>query len=288
MSLEEEGCYIRLMAFCWREGSIPADLDKLSRLCKGASTTVLRVVVDCFMPTPNDPTRLLHKRHEAEREKQREWREKSSEGGKKSAEKRAEKRAENPENKDTSKITRVVEPPYQPKGNISFASSSSSSSTKSEEQQSSHEQRKEQKAPDVTPITPSMVAQRVLTECCLASEEVLSVITDVVKAESKLPGYDPTTLRDKMITAWREFEAASPKLTQFAPGAAKFFGEARWRNKSNWGWKEGMEPPAARRYINTDSPSLVDKVRAQLGPEALAERDARISENKLNAISTTF
>jgi hypothetical protein len=153
---------------------------------------------------------------------------------------------------------------------------------------SSHEQRKEKKTPNVTPITPSMVAQGVLTECCLASDEVLGVITDVVKAESKLPGYDPTTLRDKMIAAWREFEAASPKLTQFAPGAAKFFGEARWRNKSKWGWKEGMEPPAARRYINTDSPSLLDKVRAQLGPEALAERDARIVENKLKAIPTTF
>jgi hypothetical protein len=129
---------------------------------------------------------------------------------------------------------------------------------------SPHEQKKEEKAPDVTPITPSMVAQGVLTECRLAREELLNVITDVVKAESKLPGYDPTALRDKMVTAWREFEAASPKLTQFAPGAAKFFGEGRWRNKSKWGWKEGMEPPAPRVFANVNSEeSLIDKVRRQ-------------------------
>ena len=48
MSLEEEGCYIRLLAYCWREGSIPSDLDKLSRLCKGASTTAVRVVTGCL------------------------------------------------------------------------------------------------------------------------------------------------------------------------------------------------------------------------------------------------
>ena len=85
MSLEEEGAYIRAIAFCWREGSIPADPDKLSKLLKGASTTVVRVVQERFKRSSEDASRLVHPRLEIEREKQRAWKEKSSEGGKKSS-----------------------------------------------------------------------------------------------------------------------------------------------------------------------------------------------------------
>ena len=130
MTLEEEGAYIRLLATCWREGSIPSDEIKLSRLCKGANTTVVRVVAECFYQSPTDPLRLLHKRLEAEREKQREWKSKSSEGGKKSAGLRAAKRVNNRNDKVSGQdilvedASRVVEPPYQPKGNSSSLSSS--------------------------------------------------------------------------------------------------------------------------------------------------------------------
>lgn len=86
MTLEEEGAYIRALAFCWREGSIPADETRLSLLLKGASTTVVRVVKLCFKQHPTEPNRLVHARLDAEREKQKQWRDKSSEGGKKSAE----------------------------------------------------------------------------------------------------------------------------------------------------------------------------------------------------------
>lgn len=88
MTLEEEGAYIRLLAFCWREGSIPSDLDALSRLCKGASTTLLSKVVPRFNRAVENGSRLVHTRLEAERKKQQEWREKSALGGKASAHKR--------------------------------------------------------------------------------------------------------------------------------------------------------------------------------------------------------
>lgn len=88
MTLEQEGAYIRLLAICWREGVLPADLKSLSMLCKGASPSVLRVVTKCFQPNPNQPGTLIHKRLTAEIEKQAEWRAKSAAGGKKSAEKR--------------------------------------------------------------------------------------------------------------------------------------------------------------------------------------------------------
>lgn len=88
MTLEQEGAYIRLLAICWREGNLPADLKSLSMLCKGASPAVLRVVTKCFQPNPNQAGTLIHKRLTAEIEKQAEWRAKSAAGGKKSAEKR--------------------------------------------------------------------------------------------------------------------------------------------------------------------------------------------------------
>lgn len=107
MSLEEEGAYIRLLSYCWREGSIPFDDELLSRLCKGASTTVVRVVKGCFNQSPTDPLRMVHKRLEEEREKQRKWREKSAEGGRKSAKKRAERKTSNRVNPTT------LQPPLQ-------------------------------------------------------------------------------------------------------------------------------------------------------------------------------
>jgi len=88
MTLEEEGAYIRAIAYCWREGSIPADYELLARLLKGASSNIVRVVAKCFNQHPSDPSRLVHKRLESEREKQRVWREKSSTGGKRSGESR--------------------------------------------------------------------------------------------------------------------------------------------------------------------------------------------------------
>lgn len=88
MTLEEEGAYIRALAYCWREGSIPADYELLSRLLKGGSTNILRVVVKCFNQHPTEPGRLVHGRLEKEREKQKKWREKSKNGGLKSGESR--------------------------------------------------------------------------------------------------------------------------------------------------------------------------------------------------------
>jgi len=88
MSLEEEGAYLRLLCLCWREGSIPADAERLGILCKGASTTVVAALMECFKPHPENPDRLIHPRLEEQRAAQREWREKSAEGGRKSAAKR--------------------------------------------------------------------------------------------------------------------------------------------------------------------------------------------------------
>ena len=71
MSAEEESAYIRLICYCWLQGSIPNNDEYLAKLIKGGSTTVVGVVKRCFHPHPNDETLLVHPRREREREKQR-------------------------------------------------------------------------------------------------------------------------------------------------------------------------------------------------------------------------
>ena len=120
MTLEEEGCYIRLLCYCWNYGSIPSSPELLARLIgKGASTTLATKLIPMFEKDPNDPSKLIHLRLQKERKKQDEWRRKSSIGGKKSA-----------KNKKLNR-SRVLQPPLQgcnqPNGNTSSSSSSSSS-----------------------------------------------------------------------------------------------------------------------------------------------------------------
>jgi uncharacterized protein YdaU (DUF1376 family) len=88
MTISQEGIYIRLLAYCWREGSIPADINALSMLCKGASTNDIKMVAIRFKQCSTDGSRLVHPRLEVEREKQQDWREKSAKGGRASAHKR--------------------------------------------------------------------------------------------------------------------------------------------------------------------------------------------------------
>lgn len=123
MTLEEEGIYIRLLSYCWREGSIPADPESAAKLVgKGASTTLTRVVQARFNQDPTNASRMVHPRLEVEREKQRNWHDKSAEGGKISAQIRANKRLTESKGGSTT-LARVV----QPKVNSSSSSSSSSS-----------------------------------------------------------------------------------------------------------------------------------------------------------------
>jgi uncharacterized protein YdaU (DUF1376 family) len=86
MTLEEEGAYMRLLCYCWIQGHLPADPEKLSRLIgKGGSTTLATVVAAMFKKDPGNAERLIHDRLEEERVKQAEWAKKSSLGGKASA-----------------------------------------------------------------------------------------------------------------------------------------------------------------------------------------------------------
>lgn len=97
-------------------------------------------------------------------------------------------------------------------------------------------------------IPPEMIARGVLSELALSGRDLVIVLEEVCKAS--LPQWpSPGDLRDALIKAHRDYEAAKPRLS-YTKGAAKFFGDGDWRNPSGWPWKEGQQPAATtRRYV---------------------------------------
>jgi uncharacterized protein YdaU (DUF1376 family) len=126
MTLEQEGIYVRLLAYCWREGSIPADITLLSRLCKNAPADSLNQVIERFEVHPERPDRLVHPRLEAERSKQADFRSERSKSGTKGAKKRWGPKP--PNRKNGSANSSAIGLPLAKNGS-SFSSSSSSSSS---------------------------------------------------------------------------------------------------------------------------------------------------------------
>ena len=126
MSNQEVGCYIKLMAYCWREGSIPADTLKIGKLCgeDGSAMAQLWLNISCCFSPASTSDRLIHRRLETEREKQEKYRAERSKSGKKGA--KAKWNNELPI--DGSAITEPIAQPMATDGSSSSSSSSSSTS----------------------------------------------------------------------------------------------------------------------------------------------------------------
>lgn len=91
MTLEARGAYITLISICWIEGSIPASISRLARLCSVSvehMNELWEMVGVCFKPHPKDESLLIHPRLAKEERKQREWKKKCSQGGVKSGQSR--------------------------------------------------------------------------------------------------------------------------------------------------------------------------------------------------------
>ena len=133
LSLEQEGAYIRLLAYCWREGSIPAEPLKLSRLCKGCDVEMLAGVLALFRPSELDG-RLSHKWLDDEREKHESYRLKQAANGARGG--RPSKH--NPSQSETKGFGLLGVSQNEPKKRSSSAfASSASSSTENKKQKTS-------------------------------------------------------------------------------------------------------------------------------------------------------
>ena len=94
MSIEGEGCYVRLLAYCWREGSIPTDRTALARLCKGydgpgLDEAILRFEnAEKIRKNSKFKGRMVHKRLNYEKAKIKKSRKMLKDAGLRGAEKR--------------------------------------------------------------------------------------------------------------------------------------------------------------------------------------------------------
>lgn len=121
MSNIEVGCYIKLLCFCWKQGSIPADISKIAKLCNEPDDIMAELwpsIKPCFRN--GQPDRLIHPRLDVERKKQERFSKERSESGKKGAEKRWKNKQ-----KDSSAIK-------EPMAKNGFSSSPSPSSSPSD------------------------------------------------------------------------------------------------------------------------------------------------------------
>lgn len=94
-----------------------------------------------------------------------------------------------------------------------------------------------------------LIATAVMRELGIAGGYVRTAITDVARSElSRLPGITPDDVREGMIAARREYEKNAGKL-KWPLDVEKFFGRALWKNKSEWPWKDGMQPAPQRKFV---------------------------------------
>jgi hypothetical protein len=122
MSNQALGCYIKLMCYCWREGSIPADQGRIAKLCGEDSSAMAQLwlsISPCFSTAIDDPSRLVHPRLDKERQKQLEFRKERAESGLKGSAARWKKR----------NGSAMAKPMAEPMANHGSSSSSSSSSS---------------------------------------------------------------------------------------------------------------------------------------------------------------
>jgi uncharacterized protein YdaU (DUF1376 family) len=126
MSNREVGCYIKLLCYCWREGSIPSEIEKIAKLCGEDSSAMAQLwlsLSSCFSSAItshgsaiDSHPRLINKRLEIERKKQEEHRKERSESGSRGAKSRWSKELSN-------HGSAIAQPMAQPMANDGSASS---------------------------------------------------------------------------------------------------------------------------------------------------------------------
>ena len=135
MTNQEVGCYIKLLCYCWKEGSVPSDIKKLARLCGEPEELMAELWLSlkpCFKII-NDGggekgdgsamlshSRAINMRLDKERKKQEAHRKERSRSGQKGAKTRWGKGKK----KDSLAITQPLAEPIAENGSSSSSSSS--------------------------------------------------------------------------------------------------------------------------------------------------------------------
>lgn len=131
MTLEEEGAYIRLLCYCWKNGHIPSDPEQLARLIGKGATIALAKKVSLMFENKGG-SRLVHDKLDELRIQRERWVEKSRQGGIKSGQirkklKESKDQTNHPINHRSKGGSEMVDDCFEPKGNTSSSSSISHS-----------------------------------------------------------------------------------------------------------------------------------------------------------------
>lgn len=197
MTDAQVGIYIKLICICWREGSLPADVDKLARIGSKNPRTFKKhwdTIKDCFIPDPENELRIVHPRLLNELKKQKKF----------SDDQR--KKAESRWGRDKGNATAL---PRHQSGNALQSSSSSSSSSSG-----------------YTPPTPSHPGSAcVFTEYIKKSQNPnmhqFTWVSGLVETcISEIRTFRPDMTDDNILACWKETcDEASAK----AVGATKWY-----------------------------------------------------------------
>ena len=128
MSLQERGAYITLLCICWQQGTLPADVGRLARLCGSPLVAFRRLwpaLEPCFRVDSEHTERLIHPRLERERDKQADFRRRQSDNGRHGG--RPRKPTTNPNESQTKGLGFSGITQTEAKKSSSSSSSSSSS-----------------------------------------------------------------------------------------------------------------------------------------------------------------
>ena len=129
MSLEEQGAYVRLLCYCWEDGSIPSNFTELAKLCNITRRKIENIwphLSDCFQVS-DIPGRLVNAKLEAVRLQQIEHRQRQVEHGRIGAEKRWGSHSDptipplGKNSSSTSTPTSEEETPIVPCGDVAYS-----------------------------------------------------------------------------------------------------------------------------------------------------------------------
>ena len=157
MTNQQIGCYIVLLCHCWIEGSIPADVTKIAKLCgeNGSAMADLWLGIrSCFVEMESKPERLINPRLYEERRKQEQHRSERSSTGLKGAKARWDKPSAN-----SCENGSAMDQPSNSHGSAiqePIAKNASSSLSSSSVKDIDHH---EEETPSVEPVVKSPLAQ---------------------------------------------------------------------------------------------------------------------------------
>ncbi|GAB2866168.1 hypothetical protein [Hymenobacter ruber] len=267
LSLESEAAYVRLLNYCWREGSIPANPALLSAMCKYADVKVIKPALALFIKSPTQPGRLIHKRLEEERSKQEAFRTKQADNGRNGG--RPKKAVGKPNETQTKGLGFSGETQTEPKKS-SLSSTSSSSTT----DVVPHEEATTATPPEVPAKTPKEVAGLLAADNDQFTAATVPMLNDprLFAIVIDRLGYTP---HDLDIEFYRKQIRTTAESAGMEAGVLQFQNFVKKYINNDKASKTGLIKPAARVVPLEQSDKAI---RFEKTPEALAREQAAQSQ----------